>query len=89
MFWIKQSFKDSQGAESSEHFLRNLQDCAKAAVHDKYRLGRAYQETKMVRAWRGVEDELMQDITCGFWEEDHKVNRGGRCNAEKRSQVQI
>ena len=40
MIWIKQSFKDSQGAESSEHFLRNLQDCAKAAVYDKYRLGR-------------------------------------------------
>ena len=74
MFWIKQSFKDSQGVESSEQFLRNLQDCAKAAVHDTYRLGRANIDTKMVRAWRGLEDDLMQDITCGFWEEDHKVN---------------
>ena len=64
MFWIKQSLKDSPGAESSEHFLRNLQDCAKAAVHDKHRLGGANQNTKMVRAWRGVENDLMQDIIC-------------------------
>ena len=28
----------------------------------------------MVRVWRGVEDDLRQYITCGFWEEDHKVN---------------
>ena len=74
MFWIKQSFKDSQGAENSEQFLRNLQDCAKAAIHDKCKLGRSNTDTTMVRAWRGVEDDLMQDITCGFWEEDHKVN---------------
>ena len=74
MFWIKQSLKNSPGIESSEHFLCNLQDCAKAAVHDKHKLGGANQNTKMVRAWRGMANDLMQDITCGFWEEDQKVN---------------
>ena len=41
MFWIKQTFKDSQGTENSEQFLRNLQDCGKAAVHDNYKLGKS------------------------------------------------
>ena len=74
MFWIQQSVKDSQGGEDREQFVRNLQACAKAAVHNKYRLGRANQDTKMVRAWRSVEDDLLQDVTCGFWGEADKVN---------------
>ena len=28
----------------------------------------------MVPAWRSVQNDLMQDVSCGFWEEDHKVN---------------
>ena len=74
MFWIKQPLQDNQGSESSEQFLRNLQDCAKVAVHAKHRLGQTNQDTTMVRAWRKVEDEIVQDISCGFWEEEHKVN---------------
>ena len=46
MFWIKQPVLDSHGAENGEQFLRNLQDCAKDAVHAKHRLGQANQDTK-------------------------------------------
>ena len=59
MFWVNQTFQDSHGAENGEQFLRNMQGCAKAAVHDTYRLGTANQDTKMVQAWRRVEDDLM------------------------------